>query len=105
MHTSQSNSSQSASAFVPFTISVSELGFNLGTARNWLCQGKFPLPIFRINGLNFVKRSDLIRYSDDPATKFEGSVSNSNLLDTNRRTRGRPPKKFNAQIAKSNSQV
>ena len=102
MRTSQDNPLENEIVFVPFTLCVKKLGFNIGTARNWLSQGKFPLPIHPINGLNFVKQSDLTIFKNNPSAKFESSF-NSNLLDSPRR--GRPPnrQKIKVQLNNQNS--
>ena len=78
-------------ALTGFNDAVEIIGFVQGTSRNWLPLGKFPLPIYPINGLNFVKTSDLKKFIDDPSTKFNFGKS-ATIAEVKIRGRGRPKK-------------
>lgn len=55
---------------IPFHEAVPRMGIAMQTGRNWLTQGKFPIPTFKIGRLRFIRESDLEAY-------FQGLVSDT----------------------------
>lgn len=73
-------------------------GIHLGTARNWLCAGTFPIPTHLSGDRRLVDIRDLAEYLDRSAPAPVSSVTENQTKptvvaqETPRRGRGRPRK-------------
>lgn len=81
---------------ISFSEAVSWLGVCIGTARNWVSAGTFPIPTQKLGDLRQVDIRDLAAYLDGSPNSgapqvFVSEVANNPSLK-NRRGRGRPRK-------------
>lgn len=64
---------------IKFSESNKVLGITNQLGHNWLWQNKYPIPVRKCNGCNYVRYSDLINYLNSLFEKEEQSLSSEGL--------------------------